>query len=144
MASTELDASGGSVAIPDARPRQVFAVQEGVGPLVRMIVFLGGMTSIGIELAASRLIAPYFGGSTFIWANLIGLTLAYLSLGYFLGGRVADRYPNPRLLYTITAVAGVAAGVVPYLSRPILGASLRAFDDVDVGAFFGSLLGVLL
>jgi spermidine synthase len=90
------------------------------------------------------LIAPYFGGSTFIWANLIGLTLAYLSLGYYVGGRVADRYPEPRLLYSITAVAGFAAGRVPLAARPVLAASLSAFDRFDVGAFYGSLVGVLL
>jgi len=108
------------------------------------IVFLGGFTSIGIELAASRLIAPYFGGSTFIWANLIGVTLAFLSLGYYLGGRIADRWPDPRVLYLTTAVAAVAIGLIPILARPILRASLRAFDQFDVGAFYGSLIGVLL
>lgn len=112
--------------------------------VIRAIVFFAGMTSIGIELAASRLIAPYFGGSTFIWANLIGLTLAYLSLGYYVGGRVADRYPDPRLLYLITAVAGFTAGLVPFAARPVLAASLSAFDRFDVGAFYGSLVGVLL
>ena len=108
------------------------------------IVFLGGFTSIGIELAASRLIAPYFGGSTFIWANLIGVTLAFLSLGYYLGGRIADRWPDPRLLYLTTAVAAVTIGLIPLLARPILRASLRAFDGFDVGAFYGSLIAVLL
>ncbi len=112
--------------------------------LLRLIVFLGGLSSIGIELAASRLIAPYFGDSTFIWANIIGLTLTFLSLGYWIGGRVADRRPDPTLLFSITAVAAFAAGVVPLVSRPILEVSLRAFDDVAVGAFYGSLVGVLL
>jgi spermidine synthase len=105
---------------------------------------LGGMTSIGIELAASRLIAPFFGDSTFIWANLIGLTLASLSLGYYVGGRVADRYPSARLLFLITATAATAAGLIPLVSRPILDFSLSAFDDFAVGAFYGSLLGVTL
>ena len=144
MASTELDASGRTAAIPDARDRPAFAVEEGVAPLIRLIVFLGGMSSIGIELAASRLIAPFFGDSTFIWANLIGLTLAALSLGYYVGGRVADRFPSARLLFLITAVAAVAAGLVPLVSRPILDRSLRAFDDFAVGAFYGSLVGVAL
>ncbi len=113
-------------------------------PFLRPIVFLGGLTSIGIELTASRLIAPYFGGSTFIWANLIGVTLAFLSLGYWIGGRVADRRPSPTLLYAVTAAGAVAAALIPLMSRPILTASLDAFDRVDVGAFYASLIGVLL
>src|SRR3954465_504924 len=71
-------------------------------PLLRILVFAGGFASIGVELTASRLLAPYFGSSTFIWASLIGLTLAFLALGYFLGGRLADRRPEPVVLYAVT------------------------------------------
>jgi spermidine synthase len=112
--------------------------------LLRVIVFIGGLTSIGIELAASRLLAPYFGGSTFIWANLIGLTLTYLALGYYLGGRLADRHPSASLLFAITAIAGFFTGLIPIIARPILHASLSAFDRVEVGAFYGSLIGTIL
>ncbi len=72
---------------------------------IRLIVFLGGMTSIGTELAATNLIAPYFGESTFIWATVIGLTMTFLAIGYSLGGRVADTYPRAWLLYFATAIA---------------------------------------
>jgi predicted membrane-bound spermidine synthase len=112
--------------------------------LLSPLVFFGGLTSIGIELAASRLLAPYFGNSTFIWANLIGLTLTYLAIGYYVGGRVADRRPEPWLLYVVTAIAAFAAGVIPFVSRPILETSLSAFDRLAVGAFYGSLVGVIL
>ena len=112
--------------------------------LIRVIVFAGGMTSIGTELSASRLIAPFFGDSTFIWANVIGLTLTFLSLGYWLGGRVADRYPRLWLFYGLTAIAAVWCAMLPYLARPILQLSLDAFSDLAVGAFYGSLIGVLL
>lgn len=101
------------------------------------------MTSIGTELAATHLIAPYFGESTFIWATVIGLTMTFLAIGYALGGRVADRYPRAWLLYFATAVAAIAAGFLPFFSRPILSASLDAFSDLNVGAFYGALLGVL-
>lgn len=111
---------------------------------VRPIVFMGGVTSVGIELSASRLLAPYFGSSTFIWANLIGLTLTFLALGYWLGGRLADRSPRPDVLYTVAAVAAFAVGIIPFMSRPILSSSLRAFEDVNIGSFYGSLIGVLL
>ncbi|MGH2560682.1 MAG: spermidine synthase [Thermomicrobiales bacterium] len=127
----------------DAQPssRQLAAISPF---FLRAIVFTGGLSSIGIEISASRLIAPYFGDSTFIWANIIGLTLTYLALGYYLGGRVVDRFPRPWLLFTITGVAAFFAGLIPIVSRPILTTSLEAFDEVAVGAFYGSLIGVLL
>lgn len=108
------------------------------------IVFIGGVCSIGVEIAASRLVAPYFGNSTFIWATLIGLTLTYLSVGYYVGGRLADRYPSERLLYTLTAIAAVAIGLIPLMSRPLLNASLDAFADLAVGAFYGCLIAIVL
>ena len=107
-------------------------------------MFAGGFASIGVELTASRLLAPFFGSSTFIWASLIGLTLAFLALGYFLGGRLADRRPEPVVLYAVTAIAAVAIGTIPFVSRPLLTGSLEAFRELDAGAFYGSLAGTLL
>src|SRR5262245_36726054 len=112
--------------------------------LILPLVFAGGLSSIGIEISASRLIAPYFGSSTFIWANLIGLTLTYLAIGYYIGGRIGDRRPYPRLLYLCTAIAAAFTGLIPIIARPILEVSLDAFDRVAVGAFYGSLVGAIL
>lgn len=112
--------------------------------MLLVVVFVGGMSSIAIELSASRLLGPYFGTSTFIWANLIGLTLLYLSIGYYFGGRVADRWPSATVLYCITAVAGFTTGLIPIMARPILERSLIAFNNLSVGAFYGSLVGVIL
>lgn len=108
------------------------------------LVFLCGASSIGTELAMSRLLAPYFGTSTFIWANLIGLTLAFLAIGYVVGGRIADRDPSLATMSIIAGLAGLSVIVIPVIARPILRVSLDAFDDRDVGAFFGSFFGTLL
>ncbi len=110
--------------------------------LLLVIVFLGGMTSLALELSASRLVAPYFGSSLFIWANLIGTELIFLTIGYSVGGRWADRNPSPLRLYTIVAVAAGFIALVPLLSRPVLSLSLRGFASLDVGAFVGSLVGI--
>ena len=94
------------------------------GWLLIVLVFVAGACSLAIELSASRLLAPYFGTSLFVWANLIGLILLYLTIGYYVGGRLADRFPRPRVLYTLTTVAALLIGVIPLLSRPILSCSI--------------------
>ncbi|HEX6487910.1 MAG TPA: fused MFS/spermidine synthase [Candidatus Dormibacteraeota bacterium] len=112
--------------------------------LVLPLVFVSGMASLGIEFSAARLLAPYFGTSLYVWGVLIGLILLYLSAGYILGGRLADRRPEAELLFQLTAWAGLWVGVVPLVSYPILLASQRGFATVSAGLVLGTLLAVLL
>ena len=114
------------------------------GWLLILLVFVSGACSLAVELSASRLLAPYFGTSLFIWANLIGLILLYLTLGYYIGGRLADRYPRPAVLYSMTAIAAFLIGVIPFLSRPILSWSQSSFATYSIGVFYGSLVSVIL
>jgi len=111
---------------------------------LRILVFVGGMVSMLLEMSASRLLAPYFGTSLFIWANLIGLVLIYLSAGYFIGGRLADRYPSLRLLSILTAIAALATGLIPFISEPILDWSVSGMTEVNASVFYSSLVAVIL
>src|SRR5579884_519759 len=114
------------------------------GWLLIVLVFVAGACSLAVELSASRLLAPYFGTSLFVWANLIGLILLYLTIGYYLGGRLADRFPRPRVLYTLTKVAAFLIGIIPLISRPILNWSLTSFENFSISIFYGSLVSVIL
>ena len=108
------------------------------------LVFGAGTGTLATEIAASRLLAPYFGSSTIVWANLIGIVLAGLAFGYWLGGRIADRRPEPRLLGLIVLAAAVWVAITPFVARPFLDAAVGNLDDASAGAVIGSFFAVLL
>jgi spermidine synthase len=108
------------------------------------LVFIGGFSSLGIEFAASRLLAPYFGQSLFIWGILIGLILIYLTAGYYLGGRLADRRPDVNLLYRIALIAAATTALIPIISSPILSLSQKGFAQLSLGLVIGSLISVII
>lgn len=94
--------------------------------LLGLTVFCCGMAVMIIEMAASRLIAPYYGTSLPVWTALIGTLLIFLSVGYTIGGRLADRHPTPKWLFLIIAIAGVFTVVLPFIARPLLMLSMGA------------------
>ena len=111
-------------------------------PPLGLLVFTVGAASLGAEIAAARLLAPFFGASTIVWANTIGIVLVSLSVGYWLGGRFADRHPVKEGLCALVLIAALAVAVVPFAADPFLDVSVKALDDLSAGAFVGSLLAV--
>ncbi|HEV1997530.1 MAG TPA: fused MFS/spermidine synthase, partial [Candidatus Dormibacteraeota bacterium] len=96
--------------------------------ILLLLAFVGGITSLGLEIAASRLLAPFFGTSTYIWGALIGLILLYLTVGYYIGGAAADRWPRADYLYGVTATASILVLLIPLVSHPILLFSASALN----------------
>ncbi len=113
-------------------------------PSLGVVVFVVGTGSLGAEIAAARLLAPYFGASTLIWANTIGVVLVALSAGYWYGGKLADRDPTMAGLYRIVLLASALTAAVPFVADPFLGVAVDALDSISAGAFAGSLLAVLV
>ena len=113
-------------------------------PPLPLLVFVVGTGSLGAEIAAVRLLSPYFGASTVVWANTIGVVLVALSIGYWLGGRAADRRPDMRSLCLVTLGGSLLLALVPFAADPLLHLGVTALDSIDAGAFFGSLLAVLV
>ena len=107
-------------------------------------VFVSGMTSMAAEFGASRLLGNIFGTSNPVWAVIIGLILVYLTAGYFLGGRWADRSPHPKTMYAILAWGAFTLGIVPYVSSPVLRLAANAFDNLQIGILAGAFVGVLV
>ena len=111
-------------------------------PPLGLIVFVVGSASLGAEIAAARLMAPFFGASTIVWANVIGVVLVSLAVGYWYGGRFADRHPHKQGLCTLVLVAALAVCAIPFVADPFLDISVDALDNVSAGAFIGSLVAV--
>jgi len=112
-------------------------------PPLGLLVFVVGAASLGAEIAAARLLAPWFGASTIVWANTIATVLVALSAGYAIGGRLADRAPHMAGLCRLVLLAAALLAVVPFVSGPILRTSVSALSSLSAGAFLGSLVGVL-
>lgn len=83
-------------------------------------VFLVGAVVMLIEILAARIIAPYFGSSIFVWTAVISITLLSLALGYFLGGKIADRVFTAGSLYASIALCGAYLFLVLLIKKPTL------------------------
>src|SRR5262245_10234896 len=103
-------------------------------PIILATVFLTGAGVLVLEIAGSRVVAPLYGSGLYSWSALITVTLAALSLGYWAGGRAADRRPDPVLFHGGILVAGLLVVAIPWVA----GAVLRITEPLD------PRLGVLL
>jgi spermidine synthase len=107
-------------------------------------VFFSGMTALAVELAASRLLGNVYGSSNLVWACIIGLILIYLTVGYWLGGKLADKHPNFQVFYRILMWGSLTVGLVPMVSRPVLRLSANAFDRLQLPILAGAFIAVLI
>src|SRR5579859_7109098 len=77
-------------------------------PIAYLVVFVSSCCTLILELVAGRIMAPYIGVSLYTWTSIIGVVLAGISLGNYLGGKLADRFPSNRTLGTIFFVSSLA------------------------------------
>jgi len=108
--------------------------------MIRVFVFISGAVLMCLEIVGSRVLAPDFGNSIFTWGSLITVVLAALSLGYFLGGHLADRRPRRWLLSAIGLLSAAAILAVPLIG-PGISDAIRA---ADLGRRAGPLLATLV
>ena len=78
---------------------------------LEIAVFTCGAVVMAFEIVGSRVLGPYFGTSIFVWTSLIGIILGSLSLGYYLGGKIADKKPDTRILSLIIFLSAVFIGL---------------------------------
>ena len=84
------------------------------------VVFTTGCALLIIEVVATRILSPYFGNTIFTFSSVIGVVLAFLSLGYIIGGRLADRHPDLRYFYGIIFASGCSVAFLSFLTAFVL------------------------
>jgi hypothetical protein len=119
--------------------------------LLQLLVFTSGMAVMAVEMTGLRLLAPYFGTSLLVTTALIGTLMAFLALGYSLGGRVGDKQPTLAALCRMTTIAAVMVLIIPFIAQPMLRAAsavmrplLTGSDLSDPGVAIGALIGGML
>src|SRR5512134_125372 len=90
-----------------------------------LVVFIASFCTMVIELVAGRIMAPFVGVSLYTWTSIIGVVLAGISIGAYLGGLLADRYPRPSTLGWLLFLSGLGAFSIAPLTNLIGGAHFQ-------------------
>ncbi|MBI3677558.1 MAG: fused MFS/spermidine synthase [Proteobacteria bacterium] len=104
-----------------------------IGSLTRAVIyisaFLIGAVLMGFEMLGSRYLYPYFGGGIGTWAGLISMVLVALTIGYFAGGNIVDRYPSALVIAVATGIAALYLAVVPATADGLMMSILNSMGD---------------
>jgi spermidine synthase len=106
--------------------------------MLQVIVFLCGAVLMSLEMVGSRMLAPTFGSSIYVWGALIVVVMAALTLGYYFGGRIADKHPNYQVMGVILTITGVYIGFLPFWAHSVT--SSFGMLEPRLGALLVSLI----
>ena len=112
--------------------------------LLYITVFISGGVLMGLEIVGSRVLAPYFGNSIFVWGSLISVVLAALSLGYYWGGRLSTRNPSFPGLLLLLLIPGTFISLLPFVYPPVNGWIVRLDFGNRLNPLVASMLLFLL
>jgi spermidine synthase len=101
-----------------------------------VLVFVAGMASMSLEFAASRILIPVFGSSIYTWGSLIGVILTGLSLGYHIGGKLADKNPSFLKLCLVIFSAGLYIIFIPFIAPTITSSFIQFVSDSQYASLF--------
>jgi spermidine synthase len=116
------------------KTNEVSAAARPFAATIYLAAFVTGAIVMSFEMLGSRYLNPYFGSGIYTWASLISTVLAALCVGYFLGGRLADRRPAAAVLGATVLVGSLYILALPLFSEPLMEAVLATVDDVRAGS----------
>lgn len=103
-----------------------------------LTLFITGAAVMILELIGTRVIAPIYGGGLFVWASLITVALTCLAIGYWIGGKIADKKPDFNIFYLIILIAGILIAPISQISHPVLKWSVKL--GFRIGPLFSAYL----
>lgn len=109
-----------------------------------LFVFLTGAGVMATEMCASRFIAPWFGSSMIVWSILISVVMAAMSLGYWYGGKLADKKPSWDILYMLPVVTGVFITLIPFFGRLLFSGLSTGIMGTPLNIIVLAFIGVLI
>lgn len=112
-----------------------------------LYVFVCGAAVMLLEFAASRLLAPFFGSSIFVWGNIIGVVLIALSLGYYIGGKQADKHPQLSTVSKLVLMGSVFTSCIPLFVKLLVNPLTLLQNSFSTGLVFsivGSFITITL
>jgi len=104
-----------------------------------VVVFISGAVVMSLEILGSRILAPYFGNTLFVWGSLIGIVLTSLGIGYYLGGKIADKKANINIVSQLLFVSGIFILLIPIFAPLILNS-----DFIITNAKYGPLMVIFI
>jgi spermidine synthase len=108
--------------------------------ILEIIVFICGAVVMILELVGSRVLAPYVGTSIIVWTSLIGIILGSLSLGYWYGGKTADKNPDYKILSMIIFISAISVGMIILLKSMVLDFLQNNIVNIYINATIATLI----
>ena len=107
---------------------------------LEIVVFICGAMGMIIELVAARILSPYVGSSNLIWTIIIGIMLTFMSLGYWIGGKIADKKQDLKELSEFIIITSIAISLIPILETVIVNAFIQIIEEKIIVAIISSIL----
>ena len=107
---------------------------------LEIVVFICGAMGMIIELVAARVLSPYVGSSNLIWTSIIGIMLTFMSLGYWIGGKIADKKQDIKQLSEFICITAIAISLIPILETIIVNSLIKIIESRIIVAIISSII----
>ncbi len=111
---------------------------------LRIFTFTAGAVVMGLEIITSRILTPVFGSTIYTWGSLIGVILSGLSVGYLLGGKVADGHPNFEKISGIVFSVGLFIIGIPFFASPVVDFTIAVLPSTQYSPLVATFLLLML